>query len=275
VSALLEKNISQDEMISIWFGKVNPLESDKPNLICLPYAGGGSLIFKNWLKDSGISNIARVCPVHLPGRETRIKEQFAKSIPSLANSIASTLLTSHSPTIIFGHSMGALIALELAHALKKAKFKPPVLLIVSGACPPHVRQHNTPVAELSNQDLTNKIKAMQSSKASALDNPELAKLFLPIIRADFTLCDQYQYEHSSSLDMPILAMSGVDDPSAHPDKMLAWTDYTISDFEMMMFYGDHFFIEPQESLLINRLTSIIQTFVEPHQGSHIHSTVKL
>jgi len=127
--------------MSIW--EYDPRDSLK--IFCLPYAGGGASVFRNW--QSGIPDNIGICPVQLPGREDRICEKPIAEMKKITSLILEELSgISVSRFLLFGHSMGAKIAYEIAAALQEMKGADPQALIVSGSQAPFI-----PVASRSNR----------------------------------------------------------------------------------------------------------------------------
>lgn len=108
----------------------------KYNLFCIPYAGGSVSIFQKWqplLDESGI----RVCPIILPGRENRINEPLIDNAQELANQIYDGISSElDRPFLLFGHSMGGIIAYELACLIYERENKLPKILFLSGTTLP-------------------------------------------------------------------------------------------------------------------------------------------
>jgi medium-chain acyl-[acyl-carrier-protein] hydrolase len=126
-------------------------ETRRGKLFCFPFAGAGTSIFRHWpqLLPSEIS----VHPIKLPGREVRIREAAFREVRPAADVILGEIRSQlDEPFVLFGHSMGALMAFEVARHLRKQSLPSPRLLIASGAGAPHLSRkrpitYNLPEAE--------------------------------------------------------------------------------------------------------------------------------
>src|SRR5262245_41626934 len=130
-----------------WLPFRRPSPSARLRLYCFPFAGGGASIFRLW--PDALPASVEVCSVQPPGRETRFREApFARMAPLVAV-LADVLLPElERPYALFGHSMGALIAFELAREQRRRRARPPEQLIVSGRGAPHLPARLTPLHNL-------------------------------------------------------------------------------------------------------------------------------
>ncbi len=174
------------------------LRSPKPNpqaslrLFCFPYVGGGALIFRTW--PNSLPATAEVCPVELPGRGTRLKETpFTRLLP-LVQALAQALLPHlDKPFAFFGHSMGALISFELTRQLRRLYGLVPLHLFVSAHRAPQLPDPDPPIHTLPEAEFMEELRCLNGTPKEVLEQPELMELMLPILRADFALCETYIY----------------------------------------------------------------------------------
>ncbi|MCX6626110.1 MAG: thioesterase domain-containing protein, partial [Candidatus Solibacter sp.] len=122
---LLALRLRKQSLPAAWFP--NAATSPAPRLFCFPHAGGGAgqpLDLSGWA----------AIPVRLPGRESRLAEapfeRMGPLVAALADNIDSYL---DRPFAFFGHSMGAVVAFELARELRRRSRPLPMMLIASGA----------------------------------------------------------------------------------------------------------------------------------------------
>jgi surfactin synthase thioesterase subunit len=212
-------------------------------VVCIPSAGGASTAYRDF---NGVAADLCIVPVELPGRGTRLAEPLPRSISTLADGLATSIVeTFASPVALFGHSMGASVAFETARQLS-AQNHPPLALVVSGRAP------RGRVLEWHLDDdatLVEKLVALGGTPRAVLDNDELRALFLPIIRADFALLSSYVLEPSPRLQTPILAVAGLDDPAVTREGLEEWSELTTGALEVEMFAGGHFhFTDPRPLL---------------------------
>lgn len=226
-------------------------------LFCFPYAGGSATIFRKW-SDNLPENI-EICAIQLPGRGSRMREKPHTQINDLINdlhsAIASTL--AEKPFVFLGHSMGALLAFELCHLLEKQ----PEHLIVSGHRAPQEPATYTPIYKLSDQEFLEELKDLGGMQKQILDNKELMDMLIPILRADFSVCDTYQYRNRTRLDCNITAMGGIQDSRTTKENLALWKKQTTNLFSLSMLPGEHFFIHSHENLYFEVVNRILYSLI--------------
>lgn len=220
-------------------------------LLCLPYSGASAMFYHRWRKR--LPEWLQVRPLELPGRGLRMDEPLHREltplIAQLANEIAADTRT---PYALFGHSLGGLLAFELAHALKALDLPEPLCLFVSATAGPAKRDVSDYREAKSDAELIAKLRSLQGTPEDALANQELLDLMLPILRADFLVAGSYQYQQRAPLQAPIHVFGGKDD-SIGVDELLDWQCETASGFSLDMFAGGHFFLHNQEAPLLRCL----------------------
>jgi medium-chain acyl-[acyl-carrier-protein] hydrolase len=211
-------------------------------LFCFPYAGAGASVFRDWQKE--LPSTAEVVPVQLPGRERRWSDRPVQDLPLLAATVATALEPLLiEPYALFGHSMGALIAFELACVIRRRRLAVPVHLFVSATRPPHIPDREPPVHHLPDVLLW---KTVMRDYGAAQDgtplNREMAPVLLPILRADFRMCESYKPSREEPFPFPLTAYGGVHDRRVTYADLSAWSSYTTGPFRMRLFPGGHFFV---------------------------------
>jgi medium-chain acyl-[acyl-carrier-protein] hydrolase len=211
-------------------------------LFCFPYAGAGASVFRDWHKE--VPSVADVVPVQLPGREGRWSEQPVQDLPLLAATVATALEPLLiEPYAFFGHSMGALIAFELARVIRRRGLPLPVHLFVSATRAPHVPDREPSVHHLPDVLLWKTVmRDYGAPQAGAALNPEMAAIVLPILRADFRMCESYKPSWEDPLPFPLTAYGGRHDLRVTYADLSAWSSYTTGPFRMRLFPGGHFFL---------------------------------
>lgn len=218
-----------------------PGREPRVRLFCFPYAGGGASIFRHWLVD--LPRDIEVLPVQMPGHESRLKEPLFSDLEPLVEDLRRDLAPHFDvPFALFGHSMGALIAFELARRLVGDGSTGPVHLFVSGRRAPHVADADEGRHRLTDAELVEEVRGLNGSPAGVLQDPELMELLLPVLRADFAICERYEYRSGAPLRCGISVFSGTEDPEVRPEDVVAWREHTLGTFEVRMFPGDHFFL---------------------------------
>ena len=241
---------------STWF-TVPQNEQAKIRLFCFPYAGGTSLIFRTWAKALGPS--IAVCTAHLPGRGGRLTEKPYTSAQSLV-AAAAEAITPHLdlPFAFFGHSLGALISFELTRHLRRLNRPLPKHLFLSGrgAAQLGVRErvtYNLPATEFAEE-----LRRLNGTPREVLEHQELMELMIPLLRADFQVCQTYRYTEEPALDCPITAFGGLYDHEVTREMVGAWREQTTSSFRLLMMPGDHFFVNSTTERILDILAQELQ-----------------
>lgn len=221
-------------------------------LFCFPYAGGSAAIYHDWQRHLPPS--VEVCAVELPGRGGRHKEEPFDRIEPLVDALAKALLPYlDRPFTFFGHSMGALLSFELTRRLRRDFDLAPAHLFVSGHGAPQMREMYPVRHDLPEPEFLDELHRLNGTPPEVLGNPEIMQILMPVLRADFALCEFYKYTDEPPLDCPISAFSGLRDQEMSREKLEGWREQTTSAFSLRMFPGDHFFINTARPLLLQIL----------------------
>ncbi len=232
-----------------WISFRKPRQNARLRLFCLPYAGGGASIYRKW--SSAVSPDIEVCPVQLPGREERIKEALFTRTDALIEALAEALAPYLDlPFAFFGHSMGALIAYETIHQLRRTRGLDPVHLLVSGRRAPHIPPDQNFSAELSDSEFLAKLHKLNGTPSQVLENRELMALLLPVMRADFKVNNFHTPLTRAPLDCPVTILGGLEDEEGSGARLEDWKDVTRGRSRLKMFPGDHFYINQHADELI-------------------------
>ena len=236
-----------------------PGESDRLRIFCFPYAGGGASIYRNW--NTYFKPGMKCYPIQLPGRENRISDIPYKEMDKLVDDVVSALLQYlNTNYILFGHSMGAKIACEVAAALEQYNHvQNPCHLIVAGSQAPHIPDPN-PLHNLPEDKFIEGIKKYSGMSEEFLENKELMKLFMPLFRADFVLDETYAFK-KRNFEFPVSALYGSQDEGSEPETDESWSEYTNRHYDKKIFKGDHFFIKSQEKEVVQYVCHKIEEYL--------------
>lgn len=241
----------------IAFRKPNP--KARLRLFCFPYAGTGAAIFRGW--PEGLPADVEVCPVQYPGRGTRPMEtpftEISSLVPALAEGVMPLL---DKPFAFFGHSLGALIAFELARALRRQSDAQPVRLFVSADRAPRSPRRGPPIHALPDADFLDELARLNGTPGNLLDDAELMQIMLPVLRADFAAYETYVYSAEPPLACPISGLGGLQDDRVRSSDLETWREETDRSFSLRMFPGGHFFLNTAQPLLLQALS---QDLAEP------------
>lgn len=208
-------------------------------LVCFPHSGGTPAIFREWTP--GLAPDVEVWGVTLPGRAARFGEPFAREWGPLVARLAEDVLAEvPPPVVLFGHSLGGLIAYEVARAMARAG-EPPAHLIVSARGVPTVPyRHTLPPGDRELMEAVDRIYG--GVPDAVLRSPEMMRHFAPVLRADLELAIAYVHRPGPPLPCPITAIGGVDDPNVTVDDLRGWAAYTSAGFDWRRFPGGHFYL---------------------------------
>ena len=222
-------------------GIVSPSEvTGALRLFCFAHAGGGASVFRSWMPQ--LAPGIEVYPIQLPGREGRWLEPRITRASDLMQALLDALGPLFQPPFaFFGHSMGALMAFELARELRRRDRPIPEILIVSGARAPHVADPDPPMHQLPDGLLLEELKRLDGIPAELLEQPELVSMLLPTLRADLTMCETYEYRVEPPLDCRISVYGGESDRKIRLEHLTPWEVHTAREFQVRIFPGSHFF----------------------------------
>jgi len=215
------------------------------NLFMIPYAGGSSSVYRKWKKD--FSKNINVVFLELSGRGSRYREPLYLHLKDTVDDIYNQILdvTTHSRKgyAFFGHSMGALIAYELAYKIQESSIQNPDYLFISGHMPPHLRKQTDRYKMPDNKFLKEIIKLGGSSKA-LLESTELADIILPILKADMQSVETYEhYQRPKKLNIDMHIFNGEKDITTINHLIKEWSIFTERNCYVNHFKGNHFFID--------------------------------
>jgi medium-chain acyl-[acyl-carrier-protein] hydrolase len=225
-----------------WLPFGPPTQGAAVRLFCFPFAGGGASVYRAWRQTAPAG--LDVLPVQLPGREGRIREAPYRSAGPLAEALAGALASHMSrPYALFGHSMGALIAFELAGRLRKKGLPAPRLLVASASRAPHRTKRADPIHCLPDAAFRDALRDLEGTPEAVLAHDELMELLLPTLRADFELCEKYVHDGNDPLGCPILTIGGTSDPNVTAAELGDWRAMTRGVYTEHILQGGHFFLE--------------------------------
>lgn len=217
-------------------------------LYCFSYAGGSAANYLGW--QQAMDPHIEICAVQLPGRGTRMREKPISSLPLVVERIAESIASSnHDNFAFFGHSLGALIAFEVARYGQRHGLELPVHLFASGCAAPQARESPCGLHMLPDSEFIEELRKYNGTPHEILDNQELMSFLLPMLRADFRMADEYVYQHALRLSVPISVLAGLGDNLSSQDAITAWQKETTAAFDVQWFDGDHFFVNSSQTLI--------------------------
>jgi surfactin synthase thioesterase subunit len=219
-------------------------------LLCLPFAGAGAATFRGWAER--LPAHVEAFAVQLPGREDRLgTPALTRWAPLLDALLAAVDALPVQRTAIFGHSLGAVIGLELARALQRRGTPPLEHLFVSGRPWPGLAAPSLePIWSADDADLLAAMGRRFGSLDTSLSHPEIRDVVLPALRADLRLLDAHRHAPDAPLRCPLTVFAGTTDPGTDADALAGWRGETTAAFELLDFPGGHFFVESHRAAVV-------------------------
>ena len=200
-------------------------------------------------------SFVELCAIRLPGRETRISEMSFTDSEALVEQMTEVLAGDCDiPYAIFGHSMGAVLAYELAQSFRRHGLPQPACLFVSGRVAAHLKLPAKPVHALPLQSFLLELEARYGGlPRELLTDQEMLDFYLPILRADLQLIETYQYKDTSPLSCPIVVSGGLADRSIWLEGLESWKHHTVGAFAVQRYDGDHFYLSGVSKVSLLRM----------------------
>lgn len=239
-------------------------------LLYLPYAGGSALLCKSWKRYLGTN--VEIQPIELAGRGSRFKEPFYTDMEEAIEDIFHrVLIHTNQPYALYGHSLGALLSFELYYKIRDSGIRQPEYMFFSGSKPPFGILTGKELHKLADREFIEEIVKYNGMEKAILENEELLDLFLPIIRADFKLLEQYLYKKKPmKIEKGVSVLYGNDMTF---DLVKGWSDLTDGEIEYHHIDGNHFFIKEKAQEVLFTVTDKLNQLDQVSNGSS--STSKL
>ncbi len=223
------------------------------SLVCFPWAGGGASAYRRIA--THMPEAVEFMAVQYPGREDRFDEDRLVRMDSLVKHLVADILPIFSrPLIFFGHSMGALVAYEVAQALKHRTGREPRMLIVSGSgSPDNEGSYERCPGDADEEDLIANMQQLGGTPPEILANRNMVRAILPVLRADYEILDNYVPSAAGPLSCPMIACAGDEDPSVSPASLQAWRHCSSGPYQEHWFAGDHFYLSVKSQELARTL----------------------
>jgi medium-chain acyl-[acyl-carrier-protein] hydrolase len=221
-------------------------------LLCLPYLGGSAAVFAGWRRwiDPGVE----VLPVELPGHGIRVREPALRSIVAMADAIATGVSDElHGRYALFGYSMGGLVAFELARLIELNGLPPPAHLFVAAVRAPDVPRRERRVSDAPDDQVFESLRRYAGLPGALADQPELARVRLPSVRADLEAVEMYPLRRPVPLQVGITAIGGTDDETVTRAELEAWARHTSGACRTALVEGPHFFIHTDARALLREI----------------------
>jgi surfactin synthase thioesterase subunit len=239
------------EVLSKWFRVYATAGRPRRRLLVLPHAGGSASFFHDW--GEAFDSETQVMVAQYPGRQDRLAEPGIERMEELADQATAALLPALDvPLTLFGHSLGASLAYEIALRLEDRHQVSAQSLHVSSRKAPH-RLTPDALHEAGDNVLVGEMRRLGGTDSALLDDPDLLELVLPAIRSDFTVVGTYGPREPVPVSCPVHAYVGDGDPRITAADMAAWADVAPGGFTQRQFAGGHFYLIERRVALLRAL----------------------
>lgn len=220
-------------------------------LFCFPYAGGSAVIFHKW--KHYLHPDIELVPIELAGRGRRICDLLYRDVPEAIDDVFALIKDriGQSPYALFGHSMGSMISYELAKRIRQEGLPPPKHIFFSGRSAPHVKRKDEKIYHLMNdEEFKREVMELGGTPPGFFDDPDLAQLFLPLLKNDFRLAETVEDTHNiQPFDESITVFMGKDDDLT-AEECDGWKRYSKRNCHICYFEGKHFFLLDETEQLV-------------------------
>ena len=228
-----------NQLSSEWIRRFHPSPEAVARLLCFAHAGGSASYF--FPVSRAMAPAVEVLAVQYPGRQERRAERCIEDIGELADRIAEAVRPwTGRPLALFGHSMGATVAFEVALRLERDGIVPAGLFASGRRAPSLYKPEN--VHRRPDDRLLDELRELSGTDAELLADEEFVQLILPPLRSDYRAVQSYRHQPGARLACPVDALAGEDDPKASAAEMQAWRGHTTGPFALHLFTGGHFYL---------------------------------
>ncbi|EHC0798147.1 thioesterase [Salmonella enterica] len=250
ITARISRGLGQGH----WFTTAREARSNDAVLYCLAHAGGNAEDYLRW--QSGLSDDLLMKAVTLPGTGRRYGEAYPTDINLLTDNIAAAIEREGDKTFyLFGHSMGAILAWEVA---RKLRMPPAGLLLSASLSPTEIPSPRIiRMAEIDNETFIQEMLYFNGIDESLVHNPFLNDIVAEKLKRDFQLIARYRYQHSAPVSAPVMVIVGEDDAHVPVDSLMKWQSHTQHFLGTKQVPGDHFYFNDHPENVINAIKEMV------------------
>ena len=230
-------------------------------LVCFASAGHGPSMFRSWAPL--LPPQVELWIAQLPGREARWNEKPARSLEEVVPGLVGAIQPLASrPLVLFGHSLGALIAFEVTRSLRAATGAEPLHLFVSAHRAAQLPNRHARISDQSDAEFVAAVDARHGGvPPDVAANRELMELMLPSLKADYAMFEAYVHQSGPPLTCPLTALGGLHDPYVTAAELAAWREQTSGRFSMRIHDGGHFYVNELRPQVVSALVQDVAVVV--------------
>jgi surfactin synthase thioesterase subunit len=240
----------------LWVRRFHDAGNACTTLVCFPHAGGSASYF--FPLSAALSPEVNVCAIQYPGRQDRRSEPFVKTIDELADRIYAVLNSViDGPVAFFGHSMGAVLAFEVARRFEEsAQIRPTTVFVSARRAPSRFCDEAVQLGD--DVRLIEQMRKLGGTDPRLLSDPDVLEMVLPAFRNDVRAVEQYRRGPEVRISAPIVVMAAVDDPSTSVDDAMAWHEHTCGGGATHTFDGGHFYLGQHAQRVITVIANALR-----------------
>ncbi|WP_416981586.1 thioesterase II family protein [Streptomyces sp. T028] len=235
----------------------------RTTLVCLPFAGAGASFFRPWQRVAG--DRLTILPLQLPGRERRIDEDPYTDTRTATEGLHGELRAAldADPELprriaLFGHSLGAVLAYELAHRLVAEPGGPELVRLFVSGSPQPAEQRVRRATGLPDDAFLAQVNEFAGYTHEALDDPEMRELILPTLRADVEMHETYTPSTDLALPAALTVLRGSHDELVSREEAAAWAKVAGADFRSVELSGGHMYLTESAAELLDVVTADVR-----------------
>jgi surfactin synthase thioesterase subunit len=239
-----------------WIRRFHQSLPGSVRLVCFPHAAGSAAYFFGL--SQRLSPRVEVLAVQYPGRTDRRLDGFIENIPDLSSRAFDAVGPwAQQPFALFGHSMGAVVAFEVARRFQDQTDRLPARLFVSGWPAPSVPPRER-VDISDDASLVAELRLLGGTDPQILEDADMRGLILPVARADYRAIGSYSWVPGAPLGCPITAMVGNADPRVSVEDTLRWREHSVAGFDLNVFGGGHFYLDKHQPALADLIAESLR-----------------
>ena len=249
----MKRAILPEHPLATRFLRMTDISHAQARLFCFPFAGGSASVFAGW--GEKLKPGIEVWAAHPRGRGIRYTEPPHRSVAEMVQDYL-PVLRAHLdlPFAFYGHSLGGLVALELAQQLRAEGLPLPGNLFIGASAPPAAGLIHPVISHLSDEGFVTAVQERYSGiPESVFKESELMEIFLPALKADFSAYETFDRNCVRLVSCPITAFAGSEDAVIVPDVMQEWCRHTEVSFDLRIIPGDHFFLSSSGQLVLSTI----------------------
>ncbi|MFE0178421.1 thioesterase II family protein [Streptomyces sp. NPDC059002] len=225
-------------------------------LVCLPHAGGSASFFHPF--SAALAPHVDTYAVQYPGRQDRRNEPCVDTVPELADRLFDVLKEwQDRPLALFGHSMGATLAFEIAVRMEERLGTSPAALFLSGRrAPSHFRTEL--VHERDDEGVLAELAAQGGTDMRLLRDPDVLAMVLPSIRSDYRAIETHRADPDASVTCPVTVLTGAKDGKVTAAEAAAWQRHSRGAFALRTFPGGHFFLNDHRDTVVDLIRTTLR-----------------